>query len=130
MEREATWTHAPWTSKEEWLEDLCQVLILPWGVWRMICQHRGLSMLSDFTLDCDLAHFPVSLGLENEGYVDDLSRAGLVHASSSDPLIMKQCSFLSPYYLTVTTVAKDCHEFIFGREWSARDEPLKERSTC
>lgn len=33
-------------------------------------------MLSLFTLDSDLTHFPVSLGLENEGFQEDLFEPG------------------------------------------------------
>lgn len=59
-------------------------------------------MLSLFTLDSDLTHFPVSLGLETEGYQGDLFRAWLVHASLCSDVAM--VFFLSPYHLTMTIV--------------------------
>lgn len=54
------------------------------GIWRMICQYRGLSLLSHcLHRASDLAHFLVSLQLENEGFRNDLSRSWLAQASLS-----------------------------------------------
>lgn len=55
-------------------------------------------MLSLFTLDSDLTHFPVSLGLENEGYQDDLFRAWLVHASLCSDVAMVFFISIPPYH--------------------------------
>lgn len=55
-------------------------------------------MLSLFILDSDLTHFPVSLGLENEGYQDDLLRAWLVHASLCSDVAVVFFVSISPYH--------------------------------
>lgn len=76
----------------------------------MTCQHQGLSHAFS-VLDSDLTHFPVSLGLENGGYRDDLFRAWLVHSSlSSDGAVVVFFVSIPPYRDHSSLIAI---EFIF-----------------